>query len=100
MTANPFVEWFVKHYGKADTPVGDLARDLKGAYGVPGSGDLRGYLEDIGAEQWALNAYDEAWTAYQSVPTCSSPGCIAKAAGGSSCFCPAHGGRSHHSDLL
>lgn len=96
---HPFVTWFVKHYGKADTPVGDLARDLKGAYGVPESGDLRGYLEDIGAEQWALDAYDEAWTAY-TVPTCSSPGCTAKAAGGSSSFCPDHGGRFHHSDLL
>ncbi len=92
---HPFVTYIVTHHGKADTPVGDLARDLKSGYGVPSSGDLRTWLADVaGADQWALDAYDKAWDEY-TTPTCSSPGCTATAAGGASHFCIQHGGRRH-----
>lgn len=92
--------WLVEHHGKADTPVGDLARDVRHDPNFPVKGgreDLRNFLEEFaGADSWALEAFDQAWSAYKSTPTCSSPGCTAKAAGGASSFCPAHGGRFHH----
>lgn len=95
---HPFVTWLVEHHGRDETPVGDLARDLRHSPDFPtwgGRADLRGYLYDVGVETWALEAFDQAWTAWK-VPTCLSPGCGAKAAGGSSSFCPTHGGRFHH----
>jgi len=95
---HPFVTWLVENHRKADTPVGDLARDLDFAPQSPTTGgrkELRTHLEDMSVATWALDVFDEAWAAYESVPTCLSPGCAEKAAGGASCFCAAHGGRSH-----
>lgn len=96
-----FAAWLVERHGKADTPTGDLAREF--ARYLAHSDDrarLRTSVEYyVGAESWALDEFDAAWVEY-TTPTCSSPGCIAPATGGASSYCPTHGGRPHHSDLL
>ena len=93
----PFVQWLVAHHGKADTPTGDLARVF--ASSLADSDDraeLRTSVEYfVGPESWALDAFDAVWDEYKT-PTCRTPGCTAKAAGGGSSFCPLHGGRRHH----
>jgi len=96
MQRHPFLTWLLSHYGAADTPRGDLARELKGAHGVPTSGNLRPWLErEVRWDSWMLREYDKAWAEF-TAPRCLTPGCTYKAAGGASSYCPAHGGRSHH----
>jgi len=92
---NPFVAWLVEHHGRAYGPVGVLARDLRHWPLFPESGGhkkLRNFLESSAVDTSVLDAFDKAWAEWM---TCLSPGCTAEAAGGSSSFCPAHGGRSH-----
>lgn len=64
-----FPQWLAQHL-KADTPVGDLARDFK----ADGCMDLRSlqteqaqreHLEEHGAMQAALDAHAEAWQQYR-----------------------------------
>lgn len=92
---HPLFTWLVAHHGKADTPLGDLAHELKRALRVPSSGDLRPWLRDQAVPQWMLDTYDEALAQWTSAHACLSPGCTSKAAGGASHFCAPHGGRSH-----
>jgi hypothetical protein len=71
-----FVVWLVEHHGKADTPLGDFARELDRCWEFPTSGDpakLRESLEDIGVDEWVLDAFDVAWALYD--PTCMYLGC-------------------------
>lgn len=89
-----FVNWIVKTHGEADGPVGDLARDIGSDPGFPtrgGKADMRSYLECFGPVSPAL---DVAWAEYYP-PKCTTNGCEARAAGGSSSYCRRHGGRVH-----
>ena len=66
---HPFVTWLVEHHGKADTPLGDFARDLDGSPDFPLSGGeakLRDFLEYNGADSWALAVFDHAWKLYEA----------------------------------
>ncbi len=66
---HPFVEWLVEHHGKADTPVGDFARDLRYDTEFPVVGDraeLRHQLEYIGVDEWALAVFDHAWQLWEA----------------------------------
>lgn len=93
MKAHSFAKWVVRHHVEDETPVGDLARDLREDYDFPAMGgrvDLRVYLYERGARPELLDAFDTAWSA-----TCVSPGCGELRAGGASSFCPGHGGRRH-----
>ncbi len=68
MTAHPFKKWLVQQHGKADTAVGDLARDVRLDPGFPTRGerrDLRNYLAECGAESDALVTFEEAWALYE-----------------------------------
>lgn len=92
-----FVGWLVDQHGNAPTPTGDLAREFGGLLAESDElAELRRSLEYyVGPESWALEVFDDAWMVFSALPTCSSPGCEAKAAGGASSYCPEHGGRSH-----
>jgi uncharacterized protein YozE (UPF0346 family) len=84
----PFVQWLVLHRGKADTPLGDFARDY--ASELPTTGDraeLRQRLEDMGSDCWTLSCFDVAWDQYE--PPCSYKGCT-KIAVAPSTLCPGH----------
>ncbi len=97
MSAPPFAKWLMEHHGKADTPMGDLAREFRTSFADSDDrARLRSSIEyHVGPESWALDAFDAAWAEY-TTRTCSSPGCTSKAAGGASSFCAQHGGRRHH----
>ncbi len=90
MTEHPFVTWMVEHHAKADTPLGDFARDLKYDPEFPIEGDradLRHHLAYIGADEWVLGCFDVAWKQYQ--PTCTWPGCTQPACDAMS-YCGEH----------
>ncbi len=86
---HPFAVWLVKRHGKAQTPLGDFAREFAAV--LPSSGDrarLRTSVEYyVGSDEWPLACFDVAWEQYE--PSCSRPGCTAKAAG-ESLLCPEH----------
>ncbi len=68
MTAHSFKTWLVENHSKADTPVGDLARDVRLDPGFPHQGerrDLRNYLAECGVESDWLVSFEEAWRLYQ-----------------------------------
>ncbi len=90
MTAQrPFVQWLVLHHGKADTPIGDFAREF--AHELPSNAsraELRHRVEYLtGGDFWPLDVFDVAWDMYE--PPCSWLGCT-KLAAATSPLCPAH----------
>ncbi len=71
-----FAKWLVEKHSKSDTPVGDLARDVRDGLGLPDSGDraaLRYHLDYNGVDQWALDALDVAWAEYEQASADEHP---------------------------
>lgn len=64
-----FKKWLVKEHVKADTPVGDLARDVRLDLTFPVEGgrrELRRYLQEAwGASPDFLLCFEEAWRLYE-----------------------------------
>jgi hypothetical protein len=63
-----FESWLRKRYGKADTPMGDLAREFRGLWADSDDrARLRASIEyHVGSENWALALFDTAWDEYVS----------------------------------
>lgn len=70
-----FKNWMKKNYLNEDSPKGDLAQDIRTDENFPKNGPgkydgwgrlLRNYLENRGACDGCLGAFDECWKEYVS----------------------------------
>ena len=62
-----FVDWAMKAHGKADTPLGDFAREIAPELPATGSrAELRTRLEYTINDAWVLGCFDVAWKQYEA----------------------------------
>ena len=65
---SPFFRWAAKNYGRADSPLGDFARDMMHDMEFPifsEEGIIKNYLYGIGACGRAVDAFEELWREYE-----------------------------------
>lgn len=66
-----FRTWLITNYVDKDEPIGDLARDVRDDDEWPTEGPntlaaYRDHLEAMGAISGALDALEDAWSAYEA----------------------------------
>lgn len=65
---SPFFRWATKNYGKANSPLGDFAKDMLHDVEFPvfsEEGVIKDYLCGIGACDGAIEAFEELWRLYE-----------------------------------